>query len=378
LSVLAVKTDNRQLATDVPRTRRYDTCRFPTAATMRVFVHEFFCSGAFDGPIFSSATAREGLAMLRAIVEDFARCPGCRVVTTLDRRLDGCAIDSPLAGLAEIHSVADPENERVAFRKLASGADATFVIAPETNGELFERRKAVDAAGGCFLGPSTEAIQLCSDKIRFAEHFQRHHLPTIPTAHFARFAKNSPFAFPIVVKPRHGAGSQDTYLICDAGELSRLRRRVDSTLGAAGTEAIVQPFVAGTALSVSAIVPPGLGAPHVFPIGEQLLSDDGRFQYRGGRLPARPQLPAHAAELVAAACRCLPGLCGYIGFDLVLTDDGNRLVFVEANPRLTTSYLGYRCLARENLAARILDPECSDKPIGWRTELIEFTAEGMQ
>jgi tyramine---L-glutamate ligase len=187
-----------------------------------------------------------------------------------------------------------------------------------------------------------------------------------------------PFAFPIVVKPRHGAGSQDIYLIRDAGELAQLSRRYDSTLRTAGADAIVQPFVAGAALSVSAIVPRGSGAPHVFPIGEQLLSDDGRFQYRGGRLPARPQLPAHATDLVIAACRCIPGLCGYIGFDLLLTDDGNRLVFVEANPRLTTAYLGYRCLARENLAARILDPACSDKPIGWRSEEIEFSAEGIQ
>lgn len=344
---------------------------------MRVFVYEFFCSGAFNGGPSASPTAREGMAMLRAIVEDFAHCPGCRVATILDRRLGRHVIHSAFAESAEIHWVAAPEDERLEFRKLASEADATFVIAPETGGELLERRKAVNAVGGRFLGHSAEAIQLCSDKLRLAEHFERHNLPIIATAELARFVKDLSFSFPIVVKPRDGAGSHDTYLIRDAEELAELRHRRDSTLGAAESEAIVQPFVTGTALSVSAIVPRASAAPHVFPVGEQLLSDDGRFRYRGGRLPARPRLPPHATELIVAACRCIPGLCGYIGFDLVRTDD-SRLVFVEANPRLTTAYLGYRRLARENLAARMLDPQCNEKPIDWRGEDVEFTAEEKQ
>ena len=54
------------------------------------------------------------------------------------------------------------------------------------------------------------------------------------------------------------------------------------------------------------------------------------------------------------ACHSIPGLAGYIGFDLILTPDSRRLVVVEANPRLTTAYLGYRELAKENLAIRML------------------------
>ena len=39
---------------------------------MGLFVHEFFSSGAYPGELRQSSLAREGLAMLGAILEDFA------------------------------------------------------------------------------------------------------------------------------------------------------------------------------------------------------------------------------------------------------------------------------------------------------------------
>jgi len=114
----------------------------------------------------------------------------------------------------------------------------------------------------------------------------------------------------------------------------------------------------------------------VFPTGRQELSNDGRFHYRGGTIPARLPPTIDATRLVTRVCRSIEGLSGYIGFDLLLADDTQRLLIVEANPRLTTAYLGYRALAKENLAARILHPEGAKEPIGWNDGRIEFTAAG--
>jgi hypothetical protein len=58
-------------------------------------------------------------------------------------------------------------------------------------------------------------------------------------------------------------------------------------------------------------------------------------------------------------------LSGYIGFDLIMTDAAPRVRIVEANPRLTTSYIGYRCLTSENLAARMIFPDAAHEPIAW-------------
>jgi len=52
------------------------------------------------------------------------------------------------------------------------------------------------------------------------------------------------------------------------------------------------------------------------------------------------------------------------------------VLIVEANPRLTTSYLGYRALANENLARKIVQPARAAAPIAWKAGTVEFTADG--
>ena len=129
-------------------------------------------------------------------------------------------------------------------------------------------------------------------------------------------------------------------------------------------------------LSVGVIADSPSGGVHVLPTGQQHLSDDGRFHYRGGTIPACLPEAVDASQLVARICRSIEGLSGYMGFDLLLPGDSRRLLIVEVNPRLTTSYLGYRALAKENLAARILHPARANTPIAWHSGRVEFTAHG--
>jgi predicted ATP-grasp superfamily ATP-dependent carboligase len=71
------------------------------------------------------------------------------------------------------------------------------------------------------------------------------------------------------------------------------------------------------------------------------------------------------------------GLCGYVGVDLIIPESMPRQpVVVEINPRLTTSYLGYRALAESNLAEWLLIPARFDRTIRWRTGAVEFDSPG--
>ena len=69
--------------------------------------------------------------------------------------------------------------------------------------------------------------------------------------------------------------------------------------------------------------------------------------------------------MVADACRSLPGLAGFVGFDLIASKGEPRVRILDANPRLTTSYVGYRRLTHENLAARMLFVDVDAAPIEW-------------
>jgi predicted ATP-grasp superfamily ATP-dependent carboligase len=142
-----------------------------------------------------------------------------------------------------------------------------------------------------------------------------------------------------------------------------------------GENGIWQPFVAGRALSVAVLVDADSNAYQPLLPCEQHLSQDGRFRYLGGVAPAR-DVPIEPLQRVAvAACKCVPGLRGYVGVDLVLPEASPDPVVVEINPRLTTSYLGYSALAEENLGSRLLHPD-PNTPIRWRDTQIHFASHG--
>jgi predicted ATP-grasp superfamily ATP-dependent carboligase len=175
-----------------------------------------------------------------------------------------------------------------------------------------------------------------------------------------------------VVKPRYGAGSQSTWLC-------RTRREVEQRLAEFDPrdplrQAILQPYLAGRALSVAALFGEDGVLRQLFPPAEQLLTDDGTFQYRGGRVPAAIAHPQQLEVLIRRAAACVPGLRGYVGFDVLELDAGYSLL-VEINPRLTTSYVGYRWLTDDNLARGLLAPD-EVAPIAWRSREIEYSSAG--
>jgi predicted ATP-grasp superfamily ATP-dependent carboligase len=177
-----------------------------------------------------------------------------------------------------------------------------------------------------------------------------------------------------VCKPRHGAGSQATFLVRGASDLAACRARAAAE-GYRG-ELVVQPFVPGLAASVALLGGPAGWFP--LPAARQCLSEDGRFRYRGGGLPLPARLGARARRLAERAARAVPGLGGYVGVDLVLGEgDGADDAVIEINPRLTTSYVGLRALARCNLAEALLEVAAGRAPaLRWGDWEVDFTAEG--
>jgi predicted ATP-grasp superfamily ATP-dependent carboligase len=106
------------------------------------------------------------------------------------------------------------------------------------------------------------------------------------------------------------------------------------------------------------------------------MSTTTSFAYRGGRTPLDHPLAAAAVDAATRTCAALPGLRGYVGVDLVLTDADP--IVIEVNPRLTTAYLGVRAVLDENVAAMALaacDGTLPEQPIARRR--VRFTAAGL-
>lgn len=331
---------------------------------MQLLLVEDLTSGALalDVPDWLEL-ADEGAAMLHAIGQDARDVPGWRVEVLWSDRLGRF----PVPGVTA-HVTDSPERERRLFRELAKRADRTFVIAPEFDRRLERRRETVETAGGCFVGSTAAALALCGDKFRLAGHLQERGIPTIPTRLFDpdRAEEDLRRVLPdgLIIKPRDGAGAMNTFHVRDAEAL----RRAAAVFDEAGAIPILQPFLAGRAISVAAIV--ARRGVELFPPAAQHLQYGERLTYCGGSV-GELHLSDILESVVRSALDAVPGLRGYIGVDLIVPDRGGPVV-VEINPRLTTSYLGYRRLAGGNLAPRIMDPDGDHPPIAWRSGRVGF------
>ena len=90
-------------------------------------------------------------------------------------------------------------------------------MAPECDDVLPERLRWVGEAGGRSLGSTAEAARLAGDKLRLAGLLRDR---GVPTPHTVVWPAEAP-SYPAVCKPRHGAGSQATFLVRDEAELRR-------------------------------------------------------------------------------------------------------------------------------------------------------------
>lgn len=300
-----------------------------------ISVYEYITASQAERGVssLSASLLREGRAMLDAVVTDLSAIPEVSV------------------------RVAVSESELLHW---ADKSDYTMLIAPEFHSILLNLATKVRAEGGTLLGSNPPAIRLASDKLRLGQAWQASGIFTPGTRPY----DGKPARDTIIVKPRDGAGSQATRLL-QTGECFE-----ESWQG----DLISQEFVEGMPASVALLCGPA----GMLPLNpcEQLLTEDGRFTYLGGRLIRDPKLVTRAHSLALRAASCVSGLFGYVGIDLILGSDGRDWA-IEINPRLTTSYVGLRAMTDSNLMAAMLSVARGETTsIKWKSGESEFTPEG--
>ncbi len=353
-----------------------ETSSVVTCRPQTVFVSEYVCSGAWPDDNLDSSLATEGRTMLLALLRDLLRPDhgffranlqevGTRdtsspsehsalrtphsafVRTTWDDRLGNfpwSEFDSDSRDRLTVLPFArsngeSPETELDLFRREVAAADAVFVIAPEFFNILESRTREVERiAPSRLIGCSSDAVRLCADKLALAEFLPTIGVPTVDTHLFDPQQPTADWPFPIVIKPRDGAGSTLTFRVDNTSQLEEVASQLREDNG--GFAFIQQPFLPRVALSGAALIsgPASDRTVAVLPVGEQQLSNDGRFEYLGSEFPGRTTRRDRrlAEQVIQNCCRSTPGLHGYVGFDLISTSDNVQLV--EINPRLTTSW----------------------------------------
>jgi predicted ATP-grasp superfamily ATP-dependent carboligase len=330
---------------------------------VRILVHEFFSGGGLAGRDVPASLAREGSAMLRALVADLAAIGVHHIVTTRDPRF-------PLEVPAGVDVVAMTSTRGDFLDALLASVDAVWLVAPETNRCLERLTGRAERKGVALLGSGSAAIRRASNKAALPRLLAQHGVSHPKTrmidpsredwkAGLKRAARE--LGYPLVVKPARGAGCEGVSLVRDSREFRQavsVARQIDGV-----GRLVLQRYVRGVAASVS-LVADGrravalttnaqwIGLRRDFKRGNRAGVPSRPFSYRGGTTPLDHPLAARASEEAVRACEAIPGLRGYIGVDLVLTK--SEAVVIEVNPRLTTAYLGVRSVLHENVAAMVL------------------------
>jgi predicted ATP-grasp superfamily ATP-dependent carboligase len=325
-------------------------------APLRLLVYEHVSGGGFaDEPIPASVLS-EGFGMLRTLISDF-KAAGHHVATTLDSRV--ARFNPPIDADCAV-PVPSSRETQAKIRKLSEQADAAYVVAPETGGALQSLVELVEQTGVASLNCSAGAIAKVSDKAGFHEVMRKLGVSLPEARRFSvaddlreiKKAVRDRLEFPLIFKPSDGVS-------CSGLSVVKSEEQVAGAVGkikgeSSGKHFLVQELIKGDAASVSvlstgsAVVPISLNRQDVMIETPEALSS-----YIGGAVPFDHPLRAEAFEIAEKIVESVTGLRGYVGVDLVLTDEA--AVVIEVNPRLTTSYVGLRRAVNFNPAQAIVN-----------------------
>jgi predicted ATP-grasp superfamily ATP-dependent carboligase len=294
--------------------------------------------------------------MLRAVTSDF-KVAGHSVVTVLDSRL--AAFNPPLEADCVLPVTSFREAESV-VQETARSADAVYVIAPETNGVLESLVRMMEGVGVPSLNCSGDAVKTVSDKSVFLECVKKMGVATPESTSIsvhdgvegiAREVEAG-LGFPAVFKPVDGVGCSGLSVVEDRSQIKRAVTRVRE---ASSSEVfLIQQLVPGEPVSVSVFstgtqaLPVSLNKQNI-----SLKTPESFSSFDGGVVPFDNPMKRKVFSAAKKIVESVRGLKGYVGVDMVLTEE--EPVFLELNPRLTTSYVGLRLVAGFNPAHALMD-----------------------
>ncbi len=314
---------------------------------MKVMIFEWLTSGGLwvdqIQPDLGSAIQSQGAEMLAAIVADFLQAD-VEVMLPIDCRLTTRFPPSDGLTLAPVDSGTDILG-RIA--RLARDVDYVLLIAPESDSRLLSCVRSVNC-GRRLISPDAAFVEIASNKQSTFDYLQRHGFDSFPVGgKFSDFRpKRDQFPLPAVLKPIDGSGSEEVQLVEDWASWSPCLDQEPACYR-------LEHFVRGTPISVSVICH---SKHREFLVPTIQVFDREPFgTYIGAKYPVEPVLAGRATRLAQRAMDAMPRTFGYVGIDLVISDQDESFdSLIEINPRLTMSYLSLRKIYSENLAMKML------------------------
>lgn len=329
---------------------------------MKVIVYEHVSGGGYAGQPVPPGVLAEGFGMLRSLIADF-KASGHEVTVLLDARIS--KLNPPINADCTVPILYPKEPEKF-LTSIAKINDAIYIIAPESGQTLQSLMELVEKTGKPSLNCKSAAIAKVADKAVLYQNLRKNGFPTPKTlllnitdslAQIEQAIKRE-LNYLVIFKPVDGVGCSGLSIVKDEAQNQKALAKIKAE--SKDTRFIAQEFINGESASVS-VLSTGKKALAIS-LNKQnvtLAGPDAVSSYNGGCVPFGHPLKQEAFALAEKVVESFPGLWGYIGVDLILTQD--KPYVVDVNPRLTTSYVGLRKVASFNVAEAIVNAVLKSK-----------------
>ncbi len=327
----------------------------------RIFIFEFASGGGFSNTTIPTSLFCEGFGMLRSIIEDFSLL-NFEIYTMIDYRI---SFLSKLVKTDHLIEIKSQDNFISKFKDSVRNCEYAFIIAPEISNILYDLTKIVKKYNRIILSTNLKGIEYGTSKIITYKIFKRNKILTPKTykvPHKKNFLdkkfilhKFSNLKCPIVIKPEDGVGAEHVHYLERESQILNFSTELISDLETKRSY-ILQEFIKGRDLSLSLIGSPNLYvSPLILSLNSQNIDITSKeSEYLGGYTPV--EYHKEFFNQISFNINKLNNLKieGYFGIDII-EDTNNSAVFIEINPRLTTSYIGLRKILNFNCAELIFN-----------------------
>lgn len=312
----------------------------------KLLVCEFITAGGLSdaglsNTPLSESLANEGARMRDALLRDLSDLKQYQLISMHGHGLSASAYANE--GIA----VAAGDFKK-AFKKALKQADFVWLIAPETDGLLLELTELCLAAedkkeGSIFFGCGYDATLIGTSKTLSFEALQAAGINTLPVFAGEDLMQQTYFDELLqldvkkwVAKPEDGAGCDGTRLFDSLNDARLWLKQDDQYL-----HYLVQPFQLGVSASFSMICRDGKG--WLLSCNQQHIQyDTSQFKLTGITVNAMQSYWQRFETLARKIAKMLPDALGYMGVDVIIDLENDKIFVIDINPRVTSSYAGLR------------------------------------
>lgn len=289
---------------------------------MKLFICEFVSGGGLFEAELPEKLVAEGELMLRALIRDCQELNRFQICTTRDSRLPKLNLD--------VDTIPVSENAWETWSQLLERVDLAIIIAPETDAALHCLTLLAESASCRLLACDSGSVAITSSKSRCLETLLLNNIRVPSAVSLGMNASSVPM--PLILKPDDGAGGENITLIREQRELKHWKEENNSSISFHAEE-----YIEGIPASLCLFCTQQ--SVRVLSVNLQLFEfSHGVGVYNGVEVNHFAERNREMQPLAEQIFESIPGLRGFVGVDLIITD--SEAIVIEVNPRLTTAYAG--------------------------------------